>query len=154
MKNNLKYTSSVNTTKNFYVYVFLNTLQPGVHRYGRSKFEYEPFYIGKGVNDRIDNQFRDKSVNDKSKEIEAKGGQVLRIKIYENLSELKALKKESILIKKIGQIINETGPLYNTELITDFNKIRHNRKTRKEKDKKQKQKYNSAINELANFLTV
>lgn len=40
------------SNKNFYVYALLDPRKPGPFRYGRWKFEYEPFYIGKGTGSR------------------------------------------------------------------------------------------------------
>jgi len=42
------------SNNNFYVYIFLRSDKPGYFDYGDSlKFDYEPFYVGKGINDRI-----------------------------------------------------------------------------------------------------
>jgi hypothetical protein len=35
-----------------YVYVYLDSRKKGSYSFGNFHFEYEPFYIGKGVNER------------------------------------------------------------------------------------------------------
>ena len=37
---------------NSYVYVYLDTRKPGIFIYDELKFEYEPFYVGKGYGNR------------------------------------------------------------------------------------------------------
>jgi hypothetical protein len=37
--------------KKYYVYAFLDKSKPGNFNYGDLKFDYEPFYIGKGTGD-------------------------------------------------------------------------------------------------------
>ena len=41
-----------------YVYVFLDTSKKGTVQYGEYKFEYQPFYVGKGTFDRCDEHFK------------------------------------------------------------------------------------------------
>jgi hypothetical protein len=71
-----------------YIYVFLDCFKPGNYEYGELKFEYEPFYIGKGVNDRIITSKCDKKTfkSQKIKSIKSKGGEIISYKIFENLS--------------------------------------------------------------------
>jgi hypothetical protein len=37
----------------YYVYVYLDPRKFGVFEYGSLKFDYEPFYVGKGTNKRM-----------------------------------------------------------------------------------------------------
>jgi hypothetical protein len=44
--------------RDFYVYVLLDPRKPGNYDYGRLKFDYEPFYVGKGKGRRDRSHFR------------------------------------------------------------------------------------------------
>jgi hypothetical protein len=37
---------------NFYTYIYLDPRKPGNFKYGKYEFNYEPFYVGKGYNER------------------------------------------------------------------------------------------------------
>ena len=37
----------------FYVYVYLDPRKPGKYKYGEYEFDYEPVYVGKGTNYRL-----------------------------------------------------------------------------------------------------
>lgn len=44
--------------KDFYVYVYLDPRKSGEYIYDDLKFNYEPFYVGKGRGDRIISSLR------------------------------------------------------------------------------------------------
>jgi len=102
--------------KKYYVYVFLDKSKPGNFNYGDLNFDYEPFYIGKGTGDRIATSSLDREspfkVN-KIKKIKKSGGEILKIKLFENLENEAALEKEIEVIKKIGRRDLKVGPLVN-----------------------------------------
>ena len=70
--------------KRYYIYVFLDDTKPGKYIYKDLEFNYEPFYIGKGTDDRIINSMYDKGTFKfcKIKGIKNKGGNVIRYKLY------------------------------------------------------------------------
>jgi len=102
--------------KKYYVYAFLDKSKPGDFNYGDLNFDYEPFYIGKGTGDRITTSLLDREspfkVN-KIKKIKKSGGEILKIKLFENLENDVALEKEIEVIKKIGRRDLKVGPLVN-----------------------------------------
>lgn len=102
--------------KKYYIYAFLDKSKPGKYLYEDIKFEYEPFYIGKGCDDRIivskydrESPFKVRKI----KKIIANGGEIISIKIFENLENLKSLEIEKELIRKIGRRDLNLGPLTN-----------------------------------------
>lgn len=102
--------------KKYYVYVFLDKSKPGNFEYGDLKFDFEPFYIGKGTGDRIYTSSLDREspfkVN-KIKKIQKSGGEIIKIKLYENLENQEALEKEIQTIFRIGRRDLKKGPLVN-----------------------------------------
>jgi hypothetical protein len=107
---------------NHYVYIYLNKLKPGKYNYGNLYFEYEPFYVGKGKEDRYLfhlNKVKNKckySKNIKFNIIEDhinKGIEPIVLKLVENLTEDISLNLEKEIIIKIGRIDINTGPLVN-----------------------------------------
>jgi len=42
----------------FYVYVYLDPRKPGNYTYGDYHFDYEPFYVGKGCDDRLNDHLK------------------------------------------------------------------------------------------------
>jgi group I intron endonuclease len=100
----------------FYVYALLDTSKPGIYHFDDLTFEYEPFYIGKGTNNRNYHSQFDKYNSFKKNKIESlkkKNIQVLSIKVFENLNEKDSFDLEVTLIKKIGRRDLELGPLTN-----------------------------------------
>lgn len=45
--------------KKFYIYVYLDPRKIGNYNYFDYKFDYEPFYVGKGSNDRYKEHLTD-----------------------------------------------------------------------------------------------
>ena len=102
----------------YYVYAYLDTRKPGHFIYQNYKFEYEPFYIGKGRANRLykhlllsdqSNPFKNRIIN----KIYKAGKTPIIIKLYEELSESEAHITESNLIKTIGRRDSRQGPLTN-----------------------------------------
>lgn len=112
---------------NHYVYIYLNPLKPGIFNYGRFEFNYEPFYIGKGFNNRINWHLKEaKHVIENDIEptgnryklntiikIVNSGFEPIRIKLYDNISDFSACRCECYLINLIGRHDLKKGPLTN-----------------------------------------
>lgn len=103
---------------NFYVYVYLNPLKIGNYNYGKINFNYEPFYVGKGCNNRCN--FHTKYVDEKNKlkqniinKIIKNNKNPIIIKLYENITEYSAFRIEKYLINLIGRRDIKTGCLSN-----------------------------------------
>lgn len=103
----------------YYVYVYLNPNKPGKFTYGKYEFEFEPFYIGKGKNNRLKNHLLPKYLknnSEKSKiinEILNNNKIPLIIKYVENVSSNEAYIIEKDMIENIGMINKNSGPLTN-----------------------------------------
>ena len=94
-------------TNDYYVYIYLDPRKPSKYIFNNLKFDYEPFYIGKGKGNRII-----KGLNDPNNTIRKKlkieqirnfGLEPIFIKIYENLSENFAYELEKQTIEQIGK---------------------------------------------------
>jgi len=106
----------------YYVYVYLNTLNPGKFDYEDISFEYEPFYIGKGKDDRMYHHLNKVKNSSKYKPnekfniiencIKSKNDPII-VKLFDNLTEDHSLIKENEIIKKIGRFDLNKGPLTN-----------------------------------------
>ena len=103
----------------FYTYVLLDPRKPGVYEYGEYKFDYEPFYVGKGKECRIkihlvESQLKKNSYkNNKIKKILSENFELISIKYQENLLECQSFNLEINMIKTIGRVDLGTGPLTN-----------------------------------------
>jgi len=99
---------------NYYIYIYLDPRKFKKYIYGEYEFEFEPFYIGKGKNNRIERiDGRSKDFINIINEIEEIGLKSIYFKLYENLNEEQSFELETKLIKEIGRLDLETGPLIN-----------------------------------------
>lgn len=107
----------------YYIYVYLDTRKKGSYSFGNFHFEYEPFYVGKGVNERylthlkIANRSRKGKSNliiTKIKSILNDGFEPTILKIIENLTRENYDSYEKLMIKLIGKYCDGLGPLLNT----------------------------------------
>jgi hypothetical protein len=101
---------------NYYIYVYLDSRKSGKFIYHDIEFDFEPFYVGKGINDRINKSMFDslnKLKSNKVNKILSEGFEIISVKIFENLSEIEAFDLEISIINKIGKFISGKGPLTN-----------------------------------------
>ena len=101
----------------YYTYLYLDPRKSGEFIYDEFTFNYEPFYVGKGKDDRLKKHLgcydNNNLKNNKIKKIIKGGLSPIIIKVYENLSEKIAIEKEIYLIDKIGRSDKLIGPLTN-----------------------------------------
>jgi len=106
--------------KKYYIYVFLDKSKPGIYKFDYFEFDYEPFYVGKGTGNRIKSSLYDKEspfkVN-KINKIKNSGGEIISIKLYENLENNESLEIEKLLISKIGRRDLGLGTLVNQMVV-------------------------------------
>ena len=105
----------------YYVYVYLDPRKKGEFTYGDYKFEYEPFYVGKGCYKRClehinpnrmkcdNNTYKNRKIN----KIINIGLKPIILKISENIFEVDAFELEKKLILVIGRNDLKNGPLTN-----------------------------------------
>lgn len=110
-----------------YIYIYLNPLKPGNFQFGKFQFNYQPFYIGKGFNNRINIHIKEakqiiendiEPTGNKHKlntiiKIINNGFEPIRIKLYENISDFSACRAERYFINLIGRYDLNEGPLTN-----------------------------------------
>lgn len=106
----------------FYVYAYLDPRKPGNYIYGEFKFNYEPFYIGKGFENRMYKHLDESVINKNTNKhkvskikniIKEFGDKPIIIKLVKELSDKNALLIEKLYIKKIGRSDLKSGPLTN-----------------------------------------
>jgi len=91
--------------ENYYIYIYLDPREYGRYCYDNVCFTFEPFYIGKGSNDRYkSNCGRTDYFKNKINSIKKSGSKPIVIKLYENLNEKESLDKEIELINEIKKI--------------------------------------------------
>lgn len=103
--------------KRFYVYICLDPTKPGKYKYGEYEFGYEPFYVGKGVENRIckskykygSNPFK----YNKIKKLKRCGFVPIALKYVEHLTEFEAFNLEINMVRTIGRRDKKEGPLTN-----------------------------------------
>lgn len=105
----------------YYVYIYLDPRKKGNYIYGEYKFDYEPFYVGKGCRSRHTQHLTNNhlSKNKKSPKVHkilkllSLGQKPIIIKVKENMSNEDAYEFEKNLIKLIGRKDKLTGLLLN-----------------------------------------
>lgn len=103
-----------------YVYIYLNQTKPGKWFYKNLTFDYEPFYVGVGINRRFRQHLQPKILSNNSiksniinKIIRLTNEQPIHYKIFENLTPIEAYEIEKDIIKTFGRINLKNGPLSN-----------------------------------------
>ena len=105
-----------------YIYVYLDPRESGQYVYGNLQFDYEPFYVGKGKEDRDTQHLRDlfhlggrknTCKDNKLKAIIQQGKAPIILRLIENLTDDEACAKEIEMIALIGRSCEKTGPLTN-----------------------------------------
>ena len=107
----------------YYVYVYLHPIKKGNFDFDSYSFQYEPFYVGKGCGNRLNQHIHEATTHkdtnplkcDIIRDIISEEKYPIIIKIKENLSEDDSLKLEEELIRSIGTIRNKTGSLTNLD---------------------------------------
>jgi len=100
---------------NYYVYALLDSSKPGDYAYKNITFNYEPFYIGKGIGNRIKETLHDKSPFKRNKisKLKEEGIEIISFKIKIELSNEDAILYEKEYIKVIGRRDKSAGTLIN-----------------------------------------
>jgi hypothetical protein len=98
---------------NYYVYIFLDLTKPGEYIYQNLRFDYEPFYVGKGNELRILTSLKRGSNFKMNRIKKISKNNIKAIKIYENLDNVESLQLEKSIISMIGRRDLGLGPLVN-----------------------------------------
>jgi hypothetical protein len=100
----------------YYVYIYFDPRETGSFIYGDLKFEFEPFYIGKGKDRRMYEHLAYTNrcfKTNKIKAIRKANLEPIIVKYREDMYEHEAYSLETELIKKIGRKHFGEGPLAN-----------------------------------------
>ncbi len=105
---------------NYLVYVLLNPNKIGQYTYGDIEFEFEPFYVGKGLPVRPAQHLCECFLKNSNKwkaniirKIKRTGKEPIIFTIYNNLSNNESMNRECKLISLIGRKDKGLGPLVN-----------------------------------------
>lgn len=112
-----------NTGTEFYVYVLLDPRKPGNFQYGKWKFDYEPFYVGKGKGGRAFSHIRTFDIvkisnphkKNKIRSIINEGLEPAVLIKRKDIDEAAAFELEARLIHAIG--CGKLGPLVNLQRV-------------------------------------
>lgn len=123
----------------YYVYAYLNPLEEGIYNSNIASFLAKPFYIGKGIGDRLYDHLKDARLTRKHKNshklntirlIQSSGLNPIIVKIREGLSENEALCLELELIlelkQKYGLTNIRTSNWISPRIVTSHKKTRNN----------------------------
>ncbi len=123
----------------YYVYIYLDHRKPGWFTYGNLKFVFEPFYVGKGYKNRMNDhrrentELRKKYIFNKINKIFVETGkEPISFKYQENMLEQSAYDLKEEIVDLIGRKNLNRGPLIN--LVDGGNKRRTPVLTEKQKN--------------------
>ena len=107
----------------FYTYIYLDPRKSGKYVYGDYSFDYEPFYVGKGKDNRYNihlteaksnlNYLKNNHKKNKIRKMLREDIQPIILKVEENLTEDQSFELEIYLIWAIGRSDLGLGPLCN-----------------------------------------
>lgn len=104
----------------YYVYVYLDQRKPGTWGFDDKNFEFQPFYVGKGIKNRIAQHLMPFMLNKKSVKssviksiIRETGEMPIHFRLFENLGENEAIEIEKKIIAHFGRRDIGTGILAN-----------------------------------------
>lgn len=114
-------------TNKYYVYAYLDPREKGEYNYGNYKFNYKPFYIGKGYGERLNKhlefvKYKNKDVTNNNykfnviKQILNSKLEPIIIKIVEGVTNNVANDIEKLLIELMKFRYNNTGILTNISI--------------------------------------
>lgn len=111
--------SKGNSRTDNYVYAFLDPRKPGLWEFQGKTFNFQPFYIGRGIKNRMNGHMRPSSLlvpslkNAVLNKIISENKSPIILKVFENLSFDESEEIETKMIDSFGRINIETGILTN-----------------------------------------